>query len=49
MRYRKLNKEEEKKWTTIYWALINKGLSHIEAYTLANNRVYGENKKVIII
>ena len=46
MKHRKLNKEETKKWTTIYWALIEKGLSQIEAYTLTTNRIHREDKKV---
>lgn len=49
MKHRKLTKEEEKEWVKLYWRLIDKGLTHIEAYTLANNKIYGEQKRVIVI
>ena len=39
MKYRKLNKEETQKWCEIYWSLIDKGLTHIEAWEIATGLV----------
>lgn len=49
MKHRRLTKEEEKKWVKLYWALIDHGATHIEAYTHADNRIYKEDKRVIIV
>jgi len=40
MRRRRLTETENNRWCEIYWNLIAKGLPHIDAFELADHKIY---------